>query len=213
MINVHSKTVQMNGTLFDQVPPTIFRQDPSPDVDAAWEAVTRVETLVVHTDDVIKLGKDASKTARYPESFGLGPDAHIAQIDVLHEIHCLNALRKEIFYESYYEAKYGPKFANGTGPPLGFKIHSSHCIYLLLQNLMCNANLDVITYNWIDGEHLPFPDFSVNHKCRNWDTIMDWHKANSVPVEMYKTMKMPEGFEPLKPVPGMGPIVPEAAWF
>lgn len=203
----------MNGTLFDRIPPTIYRQDPSPEVDAAWESLVPLETLVVHGDDVAKLGKDASTAAKYPESFGFGPDAYIAQIDVVHQLHCLNALRMELFYEYYYEAKYGPKFGNGTGPPLGFRIHSSHCIYMLLQNLMCNAHVDVVTYNWIDGQHLPFPDFSIEKKCRNYDVIMEWHRRNSVPVELFKTLKMPEGFVPLDPIPGMGPIVEEAKWF
>jgi hypothetical protein len=205
----------MNGTLFATDPPSIYRMDPSPEVDEAWDTLVRVETLVVSSDAVTRLGKDASKTARYAEDMGYGPDAHIAQIDVIHQLHCLDTLRREVHYEYYYEDRYGPRFGpNSTGgPPVGHQIHVSHCIYLLLQNLMCHANLDVITYNWIDKELLPFPDFSINHKCRNFDAVMDWHKENSVSVDTYLQLKMPEGFKIPDPVPGMGPIVPEAAWF
>lgn len=175
--------------------------------------MTHVGLLAVTTSDVEKLGKNAEKTARYPSSFGLGPDAHIAQMDIVHQIHCLDSLRRAIHYDYYFKDEYGPRH-NATNPPLGFKIHISHCIHILLQNLMCNANLDVLTYNWYKDEFPPFVDFSINRQCRDFEAIMDWHNSNTIiPFGSGNTPKMPEGFEPPDPIPGMGPIVPEAVWF
>lgn len=50
---------------------------------------------------------------------------------------------------------------------------------MLPQTLMCNADVGVVTHNWIHDERYsepkarPFPDFSTNKKCRNFDGVMD----------------------------------------
>jgi len=45
---------------------------------------------------------------------------------------------------------------------------------------MCNADVGIITHNWIydekysDPKTRPFPDFSVEKKCRDFDSILRW---------------------------------------
>ncbi len=45
---------------------------------------------------------------------------------------------------------------------------------------MCSADVGIVTHNWIhDDEYFepktrPFPDFSVEKKCRNFTKIMNW---------------------------------------
>ncbi len=49
-------------------------------------------------------------------------------------------LRKEVHFEHYYAAEKGwHKPADATAD---HKIHISHCIYALLQSLMCASNTD-----------------------------------------------------------------------
>jgi hypothetical protein len=69
----------MDAGLFDGNNPSIFRQDPSPQVDKAWESLIQVHTIAVNSSVISKVGKDPTKTARYPLEYGLGADAHIAQ--------------------------------------------------------------------------------------------------------------------------------------
>ncbi|KUL85238.1 hypothetical protein ZTR_08949 [Talaromyces verruculosus] len=52
----------------------------------------------------------------------------------------------------------------------------------LKQSLMCSASVDVITYNWVEGKPKPVPDFNINHKYRDFKTLLKWqnnHKPQS----------------------------------
>jgi hypothetical protein len=69
----------MDAGLFDGDIPSIFRKDPSPEVDEAWDLLIQAHTISVNSSVISALGKDPTRTARYPVEFGLGPDAHIAQ--------------------------------------------------------------------------------------------------------------------------------------
>jgi hypothetical protein len=57
---------------------------------------------------------------------------------------------------------------------------TDHCIDIIRQALMCNADVGIFTYVWVDGYPKPFPDFNVQHKCRSFDVVLDWAKTNQV---------------------------------
>jgi hypothetical protein len=50
----------------------------------------------VNSNEAARLGRDPNVIVKAPEDWGFGKDAYPAQIDVFHEIHCLNMLRKEM---------------------------------------------------------------------------------------------------------------------
>ena len=60
----------VNGSLFND-PHSIFREEPSPAVDDAWERVAKIGIFTVSSDEVAKLGKDPLKTVKAPESWGI----------------------------------------------------------------------------------------------------------------------------------------------
>ncbi|KAK3315883.1 hypothetical protein B0H66DRAFT_459968, partial [Apodospora peruviana] len=98
-------------------------------------------------------------------------DAYIAQIEVFHQIHCLNELRKEIHYDHYYK----------SGPPDEFhRSHKAHCIHMLLQAVTRAADVGLISHNWVHNENIeepktrPMPDFNVVKMCRDFDSLLDW---------------------------------------
>lgn len=92
-----------------------------------------------------------------------------------HQIHCLNMFRK-LAHMSYY----GEFWTQTLDFPL--QEHVGHCQYMLLQTLMCHSDLEVITFNKVKGTPGPFPDFSVDRKCRNFDDILEWKESNQVNV-------------------------------
>jgi hypothetical protein len=102
-----------------------------------------IRPISITRDDIIKIGKDPAIAVKFPESFGLGPDAYVGRLDVLHQIHCLDALRREANFDYYYGFAYPDGLASTTQL---HKLHLSHCTYLLLENIMCNANLEVYTH-------------------------------------------------------------------
>lgn len=57
---------------------------------------------------------------------------------------------------------------------------TDHCIDIIRQSLMCSADTGIFSYVWVEGYPRPFPDFSVYHKCRNFDVVLDWAKENQV---------------------------------
>jgi hypothetical protein len=38
----------------------------------------------------------------------------------------------------------------------------------------------------------PFPDFTINHQCRDFDTLLQWRKDNSLDMDMWYNMTKPE---------------------
>lgn len=56
---------------------------------------------------------------------------------------------------------------------------------------MCDADVGVITYSWIKGHYIPHPNFNVQHKCRNFDTVLNWAIEHQAPA--------PEGGRVLRP--------------
>ncbi|KAL4918795.1 hypothetical protein BDW62DRAFT_217421 [Aspergillus aurantiobrunneus] len=186
-IDIPKYTTTINGTLFALPEISIAREEPGPENDAAWAQYEKVLTHVVTREDVIKLGKDPDTVCRFDDEYwGLGNDAYMVQLDVMHQIHCLNMLRKAAF------ADYP-----GYEPDLDTKdkmwwIHLGHCTDILLQNLQCNANTEVLTLAWVEDRKAPWPDFSVNRKCRDFNALVDWQRDNAVDIEKFDQMPLPK---------------------
>lgn len=69
----------------------------------------------------------------------------------------------------------------------------AHCVEILEENLVCNANLDVVTFNWKETQDRPFPDFSANKKCTNAEILVDWQVKNTLPADRASTFTRPPG--------------------
>lgn len=70
--------------------------------------------------------------------------------------------------------------------------HLAHCVDILLQSLKCNANTEVLTLSWMHNHTMPWPDFSLNRKCRDFDALVDWDKKHSVDIHKFARMPVPE---------------------
>ena len=187
----------MNGSFFASDTSSIFRKGPSLEVDEAWTKLLYTSTILISTDDVKKLGKDPSLTVRAPEGWGYGKDKHLAQIDSQHQLHCLDMLRKSVYRDYYY-----PGWNDGEGLSPKYWTHVSHCIDILRQNLACNSNVDIITYNWVETQRYPYPDFGIRHQCRDHERIVEWLMQEENHVDQNDLLKIekPEGAKEL-PIP------------
>ncbi|RDW63337.1 hypothetical protein BP6252_10882 [Coleophoma cylindrospora] len=193
-LSVHE--AQINGTLFPPREPSIGRQLPNTEADKIWAEIELTRTIPITADEVRKLGKDPATVAKFEDSFWhLGPDAYMAQIDVFHQLHCLNSLRKLAYPEIYGEPN-----TSTTFPEL-FLVHHNHCIDILMQHIMCQASPEMYTMQWVETQTYPFPDFSINKKCKNFWGLVDWRKENGVDTDMWLKMRKPDGIEevPLPP--------------
>ena len=201
MIKTH---IPFEATRFTSAPlsfknESIYRQPPSPSVDAAWDRLSDIGTHILTTSDVLLLGKDPSKAVRVPESWGYGPSAHIATIDGIHLVHCLNSMRKSLHINFPY---YFPESKGPLGPE--YVPHLTHCVEAVLQHLMCKPSMEFITQNWIERQNAPFPDFAVNKKCWDYEAILRWkeeHRVSGI-EERFDELRPPMGavLEPLPPL-------------
>jgi hypothetical protein len=80
---------------------TIWQQPPSPQVDAAWHALTSGYPFLITEDDMRILGKDPDRYISVPQSFGYGEKKFITRFAHPHNIHCLDHIRKRL-YRNYY---------------------------------------------------------------------------------------------------------------
>ncbi|KAH6653026.1 hypothetical protein BKA67DRAFT_536728 [Truncatella angustata] len=186
-VQVHLTTKSGKTTLLRGPSPSIYRQEPSHEVDLAWDRIGDTRLIPLTRAEVEAIGKDPRDAVKFPESFGLGPDAYAGRLEVFHQVHCLDALRREAYFEHYYGSVYGGY--NETSEM--HRLHLSHCIEYLLQGILCQANTDVYTHIWTDGVDRPFPDFSVNHQCRDYDAIKSWHDQNAVDVDNFVELRAP----------------------
>lgn len=75
---------------------------------------------------------------------------------------------------------------------------------------MCHADMEMITFGKVRGTPGPFPDFSVEQKCRDFEGILRWKEENQVNVsdEEWKLINVtPEGIKELDPVGRTLPLV------
>ncbi|PYH99569.1 hypothetical protein BO71DRAFT_394050 [Aspergillus ellipticus CBS 707.79] len=189
-MHIPVSNVRRNGSLVLGSSPSIYRQDPSPEVDAAWLHIANINPIAMTEDEVRSNGFDPNVIAEWPEEYGFGPGAYIGRLDVFHELHCLDVLRREVHYDHYYPQ--WPKSEGGA--PEDHKVHISHCIYNLLQNIMCTASTDPFVHYWVDVNEEPYPDFSINRQCRDFESVLNWQIENSVPMRDYRDIiHRPEG--------------------
>jgi hypothetical protein len=195
-IDLPLKDTKMDGMLLD-VHHSIFLADPSPDVDQAWQDLTRNDFVHVSGADIVKMGKDPQVCAKLPEEWGHGPDAYAAEMDIVHKIHCLDTLRKEMHFDYYY----GHKYHNRSEISEGHRMHANHCLNILLQTLTCDSNADLVPFVWVQGQTHPFPDFSIQRKCGDYGAITKWKENHAIDKEKFTALRKAEEEKPLKLLP------------
>ncbi|KAL9597416.1 MAG: hypothetical protein Q9219_005169 [cf. Caloplaca sp. 3 TL-2023] len=176
--------------------PSIYRGDPSPEIDAAWDDIEHVHTMRISEDDILKIGK-STDAVKIPAEYGGG---YLASLEVNHQLHCVNFLRKSL-YRDYYSPPSPHASIEFIDHPLMIKTHQGHCVEMLRQLVMCHADVGVITHRFVKDYPRPYPDFNTGHQCRNFDSVLRWAKEKQWTAE--------KGGPPgdWKYVPGDGDVV------
>ena len=67
--------------------------------------------------------------------------------------------------------------------PVAGRMHVDHCLEALRLSFMCYSDITPLVLPYDDTRRVGRKlDFSVHHKCRNFDKIVDWVKENGVDV-------------------------------
>lgn len=66
-----------------------------------------------------------------------------------------------------------------------------------MQDQLCHADADVIVYNWVDTQQYPWPDMSINRKCRSWDQMLEWGQDRYLDLGKLRGLTKPKGAKQL----------------
>ncbi|KKY27546.1 putative tat pathway signal sequence [Phaeomoniella chlamydospora] len=185
-VSIKFDFIRFNGTFMDE---NIYRQDAGPEVDAAWEALgVNYRALAVPEHLAQKVGL-APDQVKIKTKYGGG---YPANVEGLHHLHCLNLLRQTSYYNyDYYHDLGKGAFSNND---VVVRKHTSHCLDILRQQLMCTVDIGVLGQVWWQDsasaeDGLPprpnaFTDFNTVHKCRNYDAVRQWAEERQLPIEV-----------------------------
>ncbi|KAF5866552.1 hypothetical protein ETB97_011437 [Aspergillus alliaceus] len=167
-ISPELKLVQFNGTLGY---PSEYTGDPSPELDAVWDKWGY---------EFMKLPGADPDAARLTPEYGGG---YIGFLEVSHQLHCLNMMRQAM-HQDYYNNPDFPeqRAAVFTDRPFTVKMHLQHCVEILRQNIMCNADVGIIPHEWVTQTPDPFANFNTWHKCRDLESVEKWIHEHEIPT-------------------------------
>ncbi|KIM95117.1 hypothetical protein OIDMADRAFT_134566, partial [Oidiodendron maius Zn] len=147
-------------------------QEPTDDeVDAAGkpsESILDIGLSQIDDEMAVQL---LNRTTRIP-----GDDnGYVIGLDVFHQLHCLNHLRK-ILYPDRYRI-----FDNLTGVNLTLAIdHTEHCVDSIRQSLMCSVDISTIYWQWDTARQKTIANAQTTHICKNFEKIQAWARDHAI---------------------------------
>lgn len=135
------------------------------------------------------IGGSVNSTQLPPELGG----GYMAHLEVFHQLNCVKLLVMNSW----------PQYAHpdaGVETSL-YRHYLNQCADLIRQKLHCDADVGVVTYNWVKGMPNPIPNFNTKHKCRNFDAIKEWASERQMPEPANGTIPKIEGAAVLKDMP------------
>ncbi|KAK3387940.1 hypothetical protein B0H63DRAFT_448727 [Podospora didyma] len=161
-----------------------FRQDrtkwqgpPNDDVDKAWEeSYLGVGVIKIPKSDADRL---PNQTLPIPGE----DDGYIVGVEVFHQLHCLDLLRRHLYPDRYHNEK-----GMNAQQLKEYWIHLEHCIDNLRQTIMCYSDVSTIPWKIHEKAHREFPDAHTTHVCRDFDTLKEWmlDPVRHFPQEKYQ---------------------------
>ncbi|KAG8157745.1 hypothetical protein KVR01_012407 [Diaporthe batatas] len=137
-IHLQPYQTTVNGTIWPSTDSGVARRFPNPIDEVTWDEWEIKNIIPITSAEIRRMGKDPATAAKLEDSiWSLGNDAYAGTLDLFHQIHCLNQLRKYA-YRDYYDVKTAN--ANPQNRTM-HEIHTNHCVDILLQALQCSGNL------------------------------------------------------------------------
>lgn len=67
-----------------------------------------------------------------------------------------------------------------------------HCVDAIRQALMCHADTSIVTFGWRPHWRRPWPNFSVDRTCVDWDALDRWAAERAFSVYDQTSLVHPE---------------------
>ncbi|KAF4562484.1 hypothetical protein EYR40_004702 [Pleurotus pulmonarius] len=135
-----------------------YQVSPSKELDERWEDL--------YNFGISRIPKSQAEMLPNATEAIPGDEEHyVVELDVFHQLHCLNRIRKTIYSDHYPDMHI-------SAP--GNDIHMSHCLDSIRQSLMCSSDVSLIVWRWHAEAAQSFPRGDVVHRCRDFDRIKKW---------------------------------------
>jgi hypothetical protein len=126
-------------------------------------------------DGISKISAEEAQKLSTPTLAIPGTTDYLVQLDVFHELHCLNDLRKA-FYPDVHGGIEATRWPNGT---INYDHeayqHWEHCLDSLRQTIMCHADVAPIPFHVnVPANFGIFPRLATTHTCKNFTKIQEW---------------------------------------
>ncbi|EGP91869.1 uncharacterized protein MYCGRDRAFT_27270, partial [Zymoseptoria tritici IPO323] len=147
-----------------------YTADPkTSDPDAAWEDLgVEFDYFVIPPDQGAIFGLDPQHNAMHVDEHG-DVTGYIAILEAVHELHCLDALRRNLWFNRDHYAS-----THNASLPVQ-KAHLNHCVDALREKLMCGADIGVVPWVWSSDPHfITQPNFVRQHQCHDFEAVRDW---------------------------------------
>ncbi|KAF4966746.1 hypothetical protein FSARC_5611 [Fusarium sarcochroum] len=171
---VEYETVIFSGGLREEK--SKFRGSSS-DVDGQWDELYN-QVLISQIG-----AESAAKLPNATTPFTNDTSHYIVELDVFHQLHCLNMLRK-LVYPDVYEMD----LTSDSEKAADNIFHMEHCYEQLRQSLQCSSDVSTIYWEWSEKKQRMFGNVRTTHTCKNFGKIRDWaveHKAQT-DLDFYK---------------------------
>ncbi|KAI0965424.1 tat pathway signal sequence [Xylaria arbuscula] len=158
---------------------SLYRGPPTPERERAWDELWHYQGIPISNTGIKELNK--SNKAEYIEAVGSDQNdpTYVGIVEVFHQLHCLNLIRQYTWFDHY---KVGDElYPYDLMYPVGGRMHVDHCFEELRLSLMCYGDITPLPVAYDQHRAVGRTiDFSVHHKCRKFDKIVDWVKENGV---------------------------------
>ncbi|KAF3009299.1 hypothetical protein E8E15_000434 [Penicillium rubens] len=165
-----------NGNLYSSINPYELQYAglPTPEIDKNWNELIGGRYFRLEASEVLLLNQD-SKLPALTEMYSnerITKEGFYGGPDVLHSLHCLNAIRKHLDMDYYADSM--------DLPPEYRRIHIDHCVDHLRQALLCHGDLTPVTMKPVaTNTSLPYSvtfylgQTEREHTCRSAEAIRD----------------------------------------
>ncbi|KAK0609935.1 hypothetical protein B0T17DRAFT_629454 [Bombardia bombarda] len=140
-----------------------FTGEPRPELDEAWSDLLRSTMVKISNEEMERMNK-TSITMK-------DGSGYLGYLEAHHMLHCVKRLYQYQNQDHYPELKAdGSSFSSH---------HRNHCLEVLRQGIMCNADVSVNTFFWENPRKIK-GDRSGPRKCTNWDRLQAWADERTV---------------------------------
>ncbi|KAJ7679918.1 hypothetical protein B0H17DRAFT_943731, partial [Mycena rosella] len=152
-----------------------FQVPSSPELDEAWKDLYDFGISRIPKHEAALLPNKTSPISG-------DPGFYIAELDVFHELHCLNMIRKALDPDYYPDWNINAVERS--------REHVSHCVDWIRQATMCHSDTSVLVWQWNERHNQSTPRARVPHMCRNFESIQTWAREHELVGEYDDTIQI-----------------------